>query len=93
MQSELPEVTLRIAEWALYCPLDFAPRVWDATSAMADRMAYWAELNWRMKTRADLDAYTFSVAGAVGLILSDIWAWHEGIKTDRNLALAFGRGL
>ena len=29
-----------------------------------DRMAYWAECNWRVTTKADLDCYTFSVAGA-----------------------------
>jgi farnesyl-diphosphate farnesyltransferase len=41
----------------------------------------------------DLDAYTFSVAGAVGLLLSDIWAHYENISTDRALAVSFGRGL
>lgn len=92
-EKELPEVTLRIGEWVHFCPKDIAPRIIDATAAMADRMAYWAECNWAIKTKQDLDAYTFSVAGAVGLILSDLWSWYEGITTDRNLALAFGRGL
>jgi farnesyl-diphosphate farnesyltransferase len=44
-------------------------------------------------TVKDLDAYTFSVAGAVGLILSDIWAHYENISTDRSLSISFGRGL
>lgn len=93
VEDKLPEVTLRIGEWCLFCPKDIRARVIDATAAMADRMAYWAECNWEIKTKQDLDAYTFSVAGAVGLILSDLWAWYEGVTTDRNLALGFGRGL
>jgi farnesyl-diphosphate farnesyltransferase len=60
---------------------------------MADRMAYWAETNWTVRTAADLNRYTFSVAGAVGLLLSDLWAWHDGTQTRRDLAVGFGRGL
>jgi farnesyl-diphosphate farnesyltransferase len=63
----LPEVTLRISDWLSHLPLGIAPRVWDATIAMADRMAYWVENNWLIRTEADLNSYTFSVAGAVGL--------------------------
>jgi farnesyl-diphosphate farnesyltransferase len=91
--SELPDVTVRLAEWALLAPPSIAPRIWDATAAMADRMAYWAEINWKVETEGDLDAYTFSVAGAVGLMLSDIWAWFDGTKTNRLHAIGFGRGL
>jgi farnesyl-diphosphate farnesyltransferase len=89
----LPEVTLRVQEWAVLAPESIAPRIWDATAAMADRMAYWAERNWLIETKADLDAYTFSVAGAVGLLLSDLWAWYDGTQTNRLHAIAFGRGL
>lgn len=91
--NELEEVTLRIGEWALLAPATIAPRIWDATAAMADRMAYWAEQNWQIKTEADLDRYTFSVAGAVGLMLSDLWAWYDGTETSRMEAIGFGRGL
>lgn len=91
--SQLPEVTVRVGEWALLAPGSIAPRIWDATAAMADRMAYWAENNWKIETENDLDAYTFSVAGAVGLMLSDIWAWFDGTKTNRLHAIGFGRGL
>lgn len=90
---QLDEVTLRIGEWALLAPESIAPRIWDATAAMADRMAYWAEQNWQIKTEADLDRYTFSVAGAVGLMLSDLWAWYDGTETSRMEAIGFGRGL
>ncbi|MBZ8181921.1 squalene/phytoene synthase family protein [Oscillatoria salina] len=91
--DELEEVTLRIGEWAKLAPVAVAPRIWDATAAMADRMAYWADNNWDIRSEADLDRYTFGVAGAVGLLLSDLWAWYDGTQTNRNHALGFGRGL
>jgi farnesyl-diphosphate farnesyltransferase len=89
----LPEVTLRVREWSLLAPESIAPRIWDATAAMADRMAYWAETNWKIHTESDLDRYTFGVAGAVGLLLSDLWAWYDGTQTNRTHAIGFGRGL
>jgi farnesyl-diphosphate farnesyltransferase len=92
-QDVLPEVTLRIREWSILAPETIAPRVWDATAAMSDRMATWAGSNWTVVTEADLDRYTFSVAGAVGLMLSDLWAWYDGTQTNRTQALGFGRGL
>jgi farnesyl-diphosphate farnesyltransferase len=92
-QDLLPEVTLRISEWSLLADDTIAPRIWDATAAMADRMAYWAENNWQIKTKEDLDRYTFSVAGAVGLLLSDLWNWYDGTTTSRSQAIGFGRGL
>ncbi|MGI8423158.1 MAG: squalene/phytoene synthase family protein, partial [Chloroflexota bacterium] len=93
LRNRLAEVTLRIGEWALLAPPDVAPRVWDATAAMADRMAGWADSGWRVESEVDLDRYTFGVAGAVGLLLSDLWAWYDGTQTDRSLAVGFGRGL
>ena len=92
-QDQLEDVTLRIGEWALLAPETIAPRIWDATAAMADRMAYWADCNWTIKTETDLDCYTFSVAGTVGLMLSDLWAWYDGVQTSRIQAIGFGRGL
>ncbi|MGB3787716.1 MAG: phytoene/squalene synthase family protein [Phormidesmis sp.] len=91
--ADLEEVTLRIGEWALLAPETISPRIWDATAAMADRMAYWAEHNWLIESEADLDRYCFSVAGSVGLMLSDLWAWHDGTATSRSEAIGFGRGL
>lgn len=92
-QNQLPEVTVRIGEWARLAPESIAPRIWDATAAMADRMAHWADCGWEINAEADLDCYTFSVAGAVGLLLSDLWAWHDGTQTNRTHAIGFGRGL
>ena len=89
----LPEVTVRLGDWIRLAPTCIAPRIWDATAAMADRMAHWSETNWAVRTESDLDGYTFSVAGAVGLLLSDLWAWYDGTQTDRNHAIGFGRGL
>jgi len=89
----LPEVTLRISDWLAHAPRGIAPRIWDATIAMADRMAYWVENNWQIRTEADLNSYTFSVAGAVGLLICDIWAWFDGSQIDRLAAIHFGRGL
>jgi farnesyl-diphosphate farnesyltransferase len=91
--SKLPEVSLRLAEWATLAPETIAPRIWDATAAMADRMAHWVGDNWQIHSEADLDRYTFSVAGAVGLLLSDLWAWYDGTNTNRTQAIAYGRGL
>jgi farnesyl-diphosphate farnesyltransferase len=92
-ENILPEVTLGIREWLILAPEAIAPRIWDATAAMADRMADWAERDWKVVTESDLDRYTFGVAGAVGLLLSDLWAWYDGTQSNRTQAIGFGRGL
>ncbi len=92
-ESVLPEVTLRMGEWLLYCPAIFRARIADCAATMADRMAGWVERNWVMRNEKDLDMYSFAVASSMGLILCEIWEWFEGVKTDRGLAVAFGRGL
>lgn len=60
---------------------------------MADGMARWVEKDWVVKTKEDLDEYTYYVAGLVGIMLSDIWELYDGTKTDRDLAIGYGRGL
>jgi farnesyl-diphosphate farnesyltransferase len=60
---------------------------------MADRMAYWAGRGWSIHSEADLNGYTFSVAGSVGLLLCDIWAWFDQSQLDRIAAVQFGRAL
>jgi farnesyl-diphosphate farnesyltransferase len=92
-EDSLAEVSLRVREWSILAPESIAPRIWDATAAMADRMADWAEINWKIATESDLDRYTFGVAGAVGLLLSDLWSWYDGTQTNRTQAIGFGRGL
>jgi farnesyl-diphosphate farnesyltransferase len=92
-QRLLPEVTLRICDWLARIPTGIAPRVWDATIAMADRMAFWVENNWQILSEDDLNSYTFSVAGSVGLMICDIWTWFDGTQIDREAAIHLGRGL
>lgn len=89
----LPEVTLRLHDWITFCPEGSRRIVCDATSEMATGMAKWAERNWQVHTREDLDDYTYYVAGLVGVMLSNIWEWGYGIQTDRELAIGYGRGL
>jgi farnesyl-diphosphate farnesyltransferase len=92
-KSVLPEVTCRLSEWLRLAPPDIAHRIWDATATMADRMAYWVMNGFKVLTEADLNRYTMSVAGAVGLLLCDLWAWYDGTQTNRCKAVGFGRGL
>jgi len=92
-QAELPEVTLRIGEWLSYPPENIAIPIWYATATMADRMAYWVRQNWKIRTEADLNLYTFDVAGAVGLLSCDIWSWFAGRQIERVFAMQLGRGL
>jgi len=92
-KSLLPEVTLRIGEWTKLGPASLVPKICNATATMAKGMADWVSKAWRIKTEEDLNDYTFCVAGLVGILLSDVWMWYDSIETDRNLAVAFGRGL
>jgi farnesyl-diphosphate farnesyltransferase len=92
-RDELLEVTNRLGEWADLPPKAIAPRIHDATAAMARRMAYWVGNDWRIRTKRDLDRYTFSVAGAVGILLSDLWAWYDGTPSHVGDAVGYGRGL
>jgi farnesyl-diphosphate farnesyltransferase len=92
-QEHLPEVTIRLADWISVCPEDIALRVKQSTGTMAGGMADWVERDFIIKTKEDLDDYTYFVAGLVGVMLSDIWEWYDGTQTDRNLAIGYGRGL
>lgn len=89
----LPEVTLRLGDWLDFCPEDIVEKVKESTSVMAAGMAEWTEKGWQVKTKEDLDDYTYYVAGLVGVMLSDIWEWYDGTKADRELAIGYGRGL
>jgi farnesyl-diphosphate farnesyltransferase len=93
IQSILPEVSIRLADWISLCPDGARARVQAATAEMAEGMAKWALKNWQIQTREDLDEYTYYVAGLVGVMLSDLWEWNAGTKTDRELAIGYGRGL
>lgn len=89
----LPEVTMRLGDWVQFCPDGIERKVTESTSIMAHGMADWTEKEWIVETEEDLDDYTYYVAGLVGVMLSDIWEWYDGTKTDRDLAIGYGRGL
>jgi farnesyl-diphosphate farnesyltransferase len=93
IHDKMPEVTLRLADWIEVCPKEARSIVTRATSEMAGGMAKWALANWQVQTKEDLDDYTYYVAGLVGVMLSELWEWNAGVKTDRDLAIGYGRGL
>ncbi|ALG14851.1 phytoene synthase [Kibdelosporangium phytohabitans] len=92
-EDVLPEVTQRVGEWAVLAPPAVAPRVWETFAAMAERMADWARTGFTVTTKRDLDRYTYAVSGTLVLMLSDLWAWHDGTVTNRTHGIAYGRAL
>lgn len=92
-KEQLPEVAIRLEEWLQACPKEALPIVTSAANEMAVGMAKWAKVNWHIQTKEDLDDYTYYVAGLVGVLLSDLWELYAGEKTDRELAIGYGRGL
>jgi farnesyl-diphosphate farnesyltransferase len=92
-ESVLPSVTLRLADWVRVCPVSVNPVVRKSTSTMAREMAEWVERDWQVHTKEDLDSYTYCVAGAVGVLLAELWLWHDETESDYEEAVAFGRGL
>lgn len=92
-EAELPEVTMRLSDWIRYSPQSATPIVLNYTCKMATGMANWVEKEFSVHTEEDLDEYTYYVAGLVGELLSDLWYWYDQIETNKQLAIAFGRGL
>jgi len=93
-KGRLPEVTLQLNRWVELCPAGTTSIVCRYTSQMAGEMAEWVDKRWSIETEQDLDRYTYSVAGMVGEMLSELWVWDDPeILTDRDKAVAFGRGL
>ncbi|CAG7616972.1 hypothetical protein PAECIP111802_00349 [Paenibacillus allorhizosphaerae] len=92
-ETTLPPVTLQLEDWLLFCPESIAPNVYRYIAMMSEQMAGWVRSNWTIHTEEDLDRYTYSVAGMVGEMLSELWEWHDGTKSDLTKAVAFGRGL
>lgn len=91
--KELPEVTMLLPQWLKLVPNTIQYRLHDAISRMSNGMAEWVSKSWNITSKADLDEYTFYVAGIVGEMLSSIWVWFSNIETNPTLAVAFGRGL
>jgi farnesyl-diphosphate farnesyltransferase len=91
--TKLPEVTKRLGDWITFCPDGITSKVLESTSVMANGMADWVEKDWQIRTKEDLDDYTYYVAGLVGVMLSDIWRWYDNTDTVPELAIGYGRGL
>ncbi|PZD95070.1 phytoene/squalene synthase family protein [Paenibacillus sambharensis] len=89
----LPPVSVRIYEWLMLCPSSAQDIVKRYITMMSEQMAEWVHRRWTVHTVADLDAYTYSVAGMVGEMLSELWLWFDGTESDPVKAVAFGRGL
>jgi len=92
-QDVLPEVTCRLGDWITVCPPEIVGKVQAATRTMANGMADWVKKDFNVQTEAELNDYTYYVAGLVGVMLSDIWEWYDGTETDRDLAIGYGKGL
>lgn len=92
-ETDLPEVTLRLADWITVCPDGIEEKVRASTAEMAVGMADWVKRDFYVETKEDLDSYTYYVAGLVGVMLSDIWHWYDGTETSKEKAIGFGRGL
>jgi farnesyl-diphosphate farnesyltransferase len=92
-RTELPEVTRRLGEWATLAPSEIAPRVLETFATMAERMAGWAEIGFAVHTESDLNRYTYTVSGTLVLMLSDLWAWHDGTRSNRTYGVGYGRAL
>ncbi|WNR44157.1 phytoene/squalene synthase family protein [Paenibacillus roseipurpureus] len=92
-QAVLPDVSMRLDEWLVICPPTAMPIVKQYIAKMSLEMSEWVQNGWKIHTEEDLDRYTYSVAGMVGEMLSELWMWNDGTVTDREKAIAFGRGL
>lgn len=93
VKEQLPEVSIRLADWIQACPEGSRSLMMETASEMAFGMAKWAKENWQVHTKEDLDDYTYYVAGCVGVYLSKLWNWSYGQETNEELAIGFGRGL
>lgn len=93
IKEQLPEVSIRLYEWIQACPEGSHSLMMETASEMAFGMAKWANKNWQIHTKEDLDDYTYYVAGCVGVYLSRLWHWSYGQELNEELAIGFGRGL
>ncbi|MFC6454471.1 phytoene/squalene synthase family protein [Paenibacillus vulneris] len=92
-RDKLPEVTVQLDEWVRLCPATALPVIVPYIGKMSHQMADWVQNGWSIQTEEDLDRYTYSVAGMVGEMLSELWLWYDGTPSDLHKAVAFGRGL
>lgn len=72
LQTLPPEMRIYISKWV---------------KLTTEGMARWQRLGPNVKTEADLDDYMHQVAGLVGYMLTDIFAWHSASIQARKQAL------
>ncbi|MFF6908772.1 squalene/phytoene synthase family protein [Streptomyces sp. NPDC012389] len=87
----LPEVSLRIGEWATALPAGIGPRVIDASSHLAHSMSRWARREWAVETKEDLGRYSYEVAGSLMMLYGDIWSWHGFPRIPYPYEVALGQ--
>jgi len=92
-RDSLPEVTRAFDKLVELTPPEMRTHICRATAEMAVSMADWVQCGWLIRDEGDFDNYTFDVAGRVGLLLSQLWKWHEGIDCSDREAVGFGRAL
>jgi len=91
--DSLPEVTRTFDQLIELIPPEVRTHICRATAEMAVAMADWVRCGWLIRDEGDFDRYTFDVAGRVGLLLSRLWKWHEGIDCSGSDTVGFGRAL
>lgn len=91
--GQLPKVTLKLVDWIQLAPPGIQDRIIETVNLMSLKMSYWARREWTIHNAFDLEHYIYSVAGIVGILLGDLWSWHNGIQTDRGKAVIYGKSL
>src|SRR5690606_23588683 len=86
--AALPRVSVMLKDWLQLCPDSAVAMVSAHVAKMADLMADWTSRGWSIRTRADLEDYTYSVAGLVGEMLAQLWHWFDGTDSDVEKAVA-----
>jgi farnesyl-diphosphate farnesyltransferase len=89
----LPQVTQELHRWLTLAPASISPTITESAAVMAIRMAHWAANDWQIRTPADLGSYTYAVGGAVGLLMSELWAWYDNSISLRAESISIGQGL
>jgi farnesyl-diphosphate farnesyltransferase len=93
LENELPDVSLRMGDWASLATSDIAPRIQETVATMSERMASWATAGWSVRTQGDFERYAYAVIGTGVLLLNDLWAWFDGTSVDRTLGIGYARAL
>jgi len=92
-RSDLLDVTRSLPEWLSIAPERSFPVVLECVSNMSHRMAFWVHRRWEIPDREHLDAYTYDVAGTIGVFLSTLFSYYCGCTPNVANGVLFGCGL